>query len=153
MAGSQKSRTRLNDSTTRKEWEAVNALIQMHRNPPFPQLTTKARIEEDCLLSSQMWKFFRIKRQWLWYQDITLSAKPFHKKGENLSTTTRNLTGQTGKVLCTWHWRIFQSRGPTSSLKVIPIEVCRSYQSRLEKQASFSWSRWQLSRSEFCFYS
>lgn len=47
--------------------------------------------------------FHITKRQWLWYQDIIISAKLFHKKGENLSTIAFNLTRKTGKVLCTWH--------------------------------------------------
>lgn len=49
-----------------------------------PNYPTKAWTEEDCLLSSQLQKFFRIGKN-SYDQDITVSGKPFQKKGKILS--------------------------------------------------------------------
>lgn len=121
----------------------------------FPDYSTKSWTEKEknfqrdfpvnCKNLAEQEKSYDFKTLQIW--------KIISTKKQNPLKLRSNIYSYQADQKCTTHSRIFQSREPTSSLKVIVIKVSKSDQSRLETQTAFSRSRTQQSISEFCLCS
>lgn len=132
------------------ELREVNVISQPHRAPLLPPITQPRhglRQSVSFLLNSKNFseqgKIVMIPR----HHNI---GKPFHRKVKSSQAEEHFYSYQEHQ-----HSRIFQSSGATNSLKVIPTEVSRSYQSRLENQTDLDMQleaveqKWREAGSEF----